>query len=678
VKKLCCWHAILVGVLGFGCSQSADEPALEGALQMFIVDHADGSHEVGYALEIEAGRYVGLEFSSPPRFETGDRIAVRGEIMQRAASRADGVGEELWRVDSVELVERAAAAVASLQQPLATGEPQTVKAALVLLNFSGVTAQSFTKTNADERLTTVAAYYDEVSYGNWKVEGDSFGPYTVAKPANCNLDTIGNLARQAAIDNGVSINDYEHVGVTLPSNDASALNCACGLAYVGRTPAQGSPDVADTSLYTCTDSNAFAHEMGHGFGLHHASTASCGGVHYKRDGYTSCSVAEYGNQFNTMGNGLGHFSAFQKSTMQWLDDCNNVVVTKDGTFDVYAMQSSTTSIQSLQIPNGETRDGNDLYYWVEFRNPALADFNAKDGGTVREKGTGVHIDVAADHRVDDGDRRPLLLDLADGAPGNFDDPRLLTGKSFVDPDSRVTIKVLSTSAEKASIEVTFPSGGTGENLCGNGLTPPGVDGPPGRLFQHCSFTGWSAALDVGEYTTADLVGLGAVDNDASSISLEEGYEADLFDGDNFTGNMVTVTATSSCLVEQSFNDVLSSVRIRAVEVGSGGSGGVGGMTAGSGGAAGSAGAVNAGSGGELATGGIGGASAGSAGALAAAGSGGGGAGSPTTMNASRPVPSTDSGCACTVAGERNSPHGALASLISALGLGVVFARRRRR
>ena len=68
------------------------------------------------------------------------------------------------------------------------------------------------------RLATVTAYYDEISWGNWQLQGASFGPYTVPKPANCNLDTIGNLARQAASDNGVAIDGYDHVGVTLPGN----------------------------------------------------------------------------------------------------------------------------------------------------------------------------------------------------------------------------------------------------------------------------------------------------------------------------------------------------------------------------------------------------------------------------------------------------------------------------
>lgn len=98
---------------------------------------------------------------------------------------------------------------------------------------------------------------------------------------------------------------------------------------------------------------------------------------------------------------------------------------------------------------------------------------------------------------------------------------------------------------------------------GNDLSCGGGGGVA-TLYQHCSYTGWQVTLAPGDYTTAQLVALGAINNDASSLRIPPGYEATLYDGDNFTGTSITVTADSSCFVASSFNDRLSSLRLRAV------------------------------------------------------------------------------------------------------------------
>lgn len=103
------------------------------------------------------------------------------------------------------------------------------------------------------------------------------------------------------------------------------------------------------------------------------------------------------------------------------------------------------------------------------------------------------------------------------------------------------------------------------------------------LFQHCPFDGWEVALTVGDYSAADLIALGAMDNDASSLQVTPGYEIILFDGDNQTGAQVTLSEDSSCVTSEMFNDLTTSVRVQ-VASGDGGSGGAASGGAGSGGA----------------------------------------------------------------------------------------------
>jgi hypothetical protein len=454
-----------------GCAGGMEPGVYEGEVRMFSVDHADGTHRTGYGLSTDSGESFELALSGEQDFKPGDRVVVRGQRAADGASRAQPgqVGERL-EVASIEVV---SSGLTTSKDALVSGTPRTVRVAILPLVFPGTTARIDT-TTSKQRLSTVAAYYKEISYGTWTVQGDALAPLSMAKPANCNLDTISNAARAAASSQGINLSVYTHVGFVIPNNPGFT-DCACGLAWVGQPPAAGN-SFGDASLYTCTDANAFAHEMGHGFGLGHASTARCGtGVAYKASPYSSCSPDEYGNRFNTMGGGLGHMNAFQKSAMLWLDKCNNVRVSKDATYDLVPIQSASNGIQSLQVPTGDSVDGRPVYFWVEYRNPSLATYNAGPDG-YPETQTGVHVDVAQDFRSNQGNRNPLLLDLAANYPNTHRDPRLTAGRTFTAPNG-VSINVLSVASGKASVRVTFPNGGSGTNTCSDGSLPGGGTAP---------------------------------------------------------------------------------------------------------------------------------------------------------------------------------------------------------
>jgi hypothetical protein len=57
---------------------------------------------------------------------------------------------------------------------------------------------------------------------------------------------------------------------------------------------------------------------------------------------------------------------------------------------------------------------------------------------------------------------------------------------------------------------------------------------------------------------------GILDNDISSLKVQNGYEVVLYANDNFSGSSTILTADDTCLVDNSFNDAATSLRVRAI------------------------------------------------------------------------------------------------------------------
>ena len=83
-----------------------------------------------------------------------------------------------------------------------------------------------------------------------------------------------------------------------------------------------------------------------------------------------------------------------------------------------------------------------------------------------------------------------------------------------------------------------------------------------QLFQGCNYGGWSASFPVGDYTMADIVARGGVNDDASSIRIPAGRTVTLYRDNNFSGTSLTLTGDDSCFTDNNFNDAVSSLRVR--------------------------------------------------------------------------------------------------------------------
>ncbi len=371
--------------------------------------------------------------------------------------------------------------------PLVDSRPRPTRSlALRLVSFAGQTPPDVEIAEATAILQTgarsFAAFYAENSYGMQPFEGEVFGWYEVPGledpfSGGCPSTEGLNLLFSEDADEDA----FDHLGTYWP-NDPDCLGTALG--------AQGSVgDPERTTSYNGSlNCRLLVQEVGHNFGLHHSMSYQCRDEDNALTAYSdNCSSAEYGHPFDPMGSGpCGHFAAYQKAYMGWLQECNNITVTGDGRYNLLPLELPCDGTQSLRIPIG---DG--LYYSLEYRQP----IGVFDGpNAVWPEGAGlsgvlVYVvrDYAYDPSADNQGPTGRLLDMTPGSGGaNFPnapqgiwgdhtDAFMPVGDTYQDYLGRVEFTVESVAETHAVIVVSFPDGGEGTATCdGGGLM--GEDG----------------------------------------------------------------------------------------------------------------------------------------------------------------------------------------------------------
>lgn len=84
------------------------------------------------------------------------------------------------------------------------------------------------------------------------------------------------------------------------------------------------------------------------------------------------------------------------------------------------------------------------------------------------------------------------------------------------------------------------------------------------LYIDCPFSGKSIALGEGDYNVGDLAALGMPNDQVSSLRVADGYKLEIFLDKDFSGRSLSFTADDDCLVNDNFNDLLSSVRVTRI------------------------------------------------------------------------------------------------------------------
>jgi hypothetical protein len=456
MKRTRTWHTAfgysLAGALAFvvGCSgnvsDASSEQSLDGTLQTVVVGNADRTAaHFEYFLEDESGSWTRLVFDEHPEMLQGDpgheQLALPGHdhgAPARVSLRVTGIldGDEL-HVSSLEVQE---SVVGSTAEALIAPTPR--KVAVILANFANNTSRPITPAAARDMVfgstQSANAYFKEVSFGIRSLVGkvasggDVFGWYTIAASNSpCDYSAWGTAARSAAQAAGVDLSGYDHIVHYFPSTSG------CGWSGVGQVPGR-------YTWINGSSAQTIAHELGHNFGSHHASTLSCTGTTGRVTISTSCSMNEYGNPFDVMGRGYKHFTAFNKGRVGFLEPENTRAVSADGTFTVTPLEKKSTGIQSLRIPISTTQA-----YYVEFRQPFGFDNFTSTSPVVN----GVLVTRAplAYTTLE----RPALLDMTP-ATTSYTDAALAVGKTFTDSAARISVRVNSVSGTGASVTVDMP------------------------------------------------------------------------------------------------------------------------------------------------------------------------------------------------------------------------------
>jgi len=432
---------------------------MTGTLRMFHVDYGnDRPAEFGYSLVTDSGEQTIVDLGTLlPLLENGARATVSGPANASGYINVDTI--EILGPPQVKPRPKAGGPTVS---PAAVTTPYIV----LPIKFPSNPDAPFTY-NPDPPswpiatitntvfgtapIQSIAEFYKEVSFGAQLLSGtvaNSGGNWlqaTVARPTACATSEDQTAVLNTINSQGAALaNTSGYTGILYVLD---ALPCGwLGLGYIGweRAYAKGTASLL-----------VVGHEFGHNFGLYHAGSLACGGAVIATAG---CTVTEYGDPFDVMGNIRAmHFAAYQKQLLGYIPG-NSVATHSAGslTYTLGPIEKSSQAQYAVKIPTGNAN----RTYWLEFRQPI-----GFDSALSAFPNLGAQVRLARPFEWNNcgGCSSGLyddtqFLDMTPG-DGNKNNGTLLKNSSFTDATNNIVIDVLDATTSLLTVKVTV--GGCG-------------------------------------------------------------------------------------------------------------------------------------------------------------------------------------------------------------------------
>jgi len=410
---------------------------VQGVIGERVIDNPDGDHVTVFVMEEISGTTFPISFDSiVEKPKSGEFLIVDGGFGPDGAFQVNHiVGKQAFSTVST--------------AELSSG---AFKVATIIVNFADLTT-SCSSSQLDSLLFTgtqsVRGQLETSSRGQNSLESntdgvgasDIFGPFTISAPSNvCDPDTWSRQADAAATAAGVNLNNYDNRIYVLPH--FSVMPCGwSGLGSLGCT---------DNPFFTCrawvancADGTTYVHELGHNYGMRHAS------IDPNNDGIIRGSE-EYSDRSCPMGNSSNWnlFNAPHQDQMGWFDSFPDALLETrtGGSFTLAPLEddpSTTSQPLALKIPTSRGE-----FYYISYRRDKG---NYGEFSSIYRNNVSVHRYSGSD---DDNTRLIANLEL---------------GESFSDPETGMTVEVTALVESSVTVLLSLPS---------NPPTPDsGVDDP---------------------------------------------------------------------------------------------------------------------------------------------------------------------------------------------------------
>lgn len=288
---------------------------------------------------------------------------------------------------------------------------------------------------------TVRNYLYDMSRSQFSMSGDITDKwYTIPAPPTTNSNCISDIttwmdmAYQAA-DADYDMSQYQafiYFNPTIP-----------GCGYLGAPGGNFGSDSIWINGYN--DTWGYIHELGHAFSFAHSGSMVCNGKSI--DEYSKCSFGDRVDNYDPMGFGhTAHFNTAYKNFLGWIPDTEITNVTTSNVYSIQPMELTGNAPKAIAMnaPSDPKDPNTPNKYFFEYRTKANYDAD------ISEEGVQVRL-------FGNSDWSPFTV-LIDGSPndGNIVRPAIPPGKSVFDEKQKVSVDVLSQTADSAKLLALMP------------------------------------------------------------------------------------------------------------------------------------------------------------------------------------------------------------------------------